>query len=65
MNNMTGKEIKQLRKKLKMTQEELAERLGVVRITIIRWEADSKKTSSRARRELARLANKNGMASNE
>jgi len=59
-NLMTGKEIKQLRKKLGMTQQELADRLGIVRITIIRWEADSKKPSSLARRELARLANKNG-----
>lgn len=58
---MTGKEIKRLRKELKMTQQQLADRLGVARITIIRWEANSKKPSSLAERELARLANKNGV----
>lgn len=58
---MTGKEIKTLRKKLKMTQQQLADKLGVARLTIIRWEANQKHPSNLAERELARLANKNGV----
>ena len=54
---MTGKEIKELRKKLKMTQQELADELGVARITVVRWEAEQKHPSRLAKRRLARVAN--------
>ena len=42
-----------------MTQQELADRLGVDRVTVARWETSTKHPSNLARRELARLANKN------
>lgn len=35
---MTGDDLKCKREKLKMTQEELAKRLKVQRLTILRWE---------------------------
>ncbi len=37
---MTGKELQAWRKKQGLTQEELALCLGVIRITITRWETD-------------------------
>jgi DNA-binding transcriptional regulator YiaG len=44
----TPKQIKQLRKKLDLTQKEFAERLGVHVVTIIRWEGGSFKPSKMA-----------------
>ena len=35
---MTSDELKQLRTRLGMTQEELGQRLGVARVTVARWE---------------------------
>lgn len=35
---MTGQELKEWRRKLGLSQEELAQCLGVIRITITRWE---------------------------
>ena len=35
---MTGKELRELRTRLRLTQEELGKRLGVARVTIARWE---------------------------
>ena len=57
---MTGQEIKALRKKLKMTQTELANALGVHRVTVAEWEGNRKKPSNLARRQLNRLEVKNG-----
>jgi DNA-binding transcriptional regulator YiaG len=37
---MTGRQIVALRKALKLTQEQLAEKLGTYRETVARWEAD-------------------------
>ena len=53
-------EIKELRKRLGMTQQELANAVGVDRVTIARWEAGQKKPSNLARRQLARLAKRKG-----
>ena len=53
-------EIKELRKKLNMTQQELANAVGVDRVTVARWEAGDKRPSNLARRQLARLANHKG-----
>ena len=53
---MEGKEIIELRKKLKMTQQELADAIGVDRVTVARWEASNKRPSNLAKRQLARLA---------
>ncbi|MCK5235890.1 MAG: helix-turn-helix domain-containing protein [Deltaproteobacteria bacterium] len=55
---MTADEIVGLRKKLKMTQQELANALGVDRVTVARWETGRGRPSNLARRQLARLANK-------
>jgi len=54
---MTGPEIKELRKKLKMTQQELADKLGVHRVTVAEWEAGHKRPSNLAKRQLGRLIN--------
>ncbi len=55
---MTGKEIKELRKKLGLTQTQLAARIKVDMLTISRWERGEYKPSNLARRQLARLAKK-------
>ena len=57
---MTDNEIKELRKRLNMTQQELANAVGVDRVTVARWEAGQKKPSNLARRQLARLAKRKG-----
>ena len=49
-------DIKKLRKKLKLSQEEMAGKLGVSSMTIRRWEANTNKPSRLALRQLARLA---------
>jgi len=51
-------DIKKLRKRLGMSQGELAEALGVERITVIRWESGDNKPSKLAQRQLARLERK-------
>ena len=57
---MTGIEIKELRKKLKMTQQQLANKLGVHRVTVAEWEAGRKRPSNLAKRQLNRLEVTNG-----
>ena len=57
---MTGLEIKELRKKLQMTQQQLADKLGVHRVTVAEWEANRKRPSNLARRQLNRLVATNG-----
>ncbi len=47
--------IKELRKQLKLTQEKLAQRLGVSAMTVRRWESGKNNPSSLALRELERL----------
>ena len=56
---MTGKDIKELRKKYKLTQQQLADKLGVHQVTVAEWEAGRKKPSNLAKRQLARLEGKN------
>ncbi len=58
IREMTGKEIKELRKKLNLTQQELADKVGVDRVTVARWENGSKHPSNLARRQLTRLERK-------
>ena len=55
---MKAEAIKGLRKKLKMTQQNLADKLGVHRITVVNWEKGEARPSPLARRGLARLAKK-------
>ena len=40
---MTGKELKEKRNKLNLTQEQLAKELGVTSNTVARWERDEMK----------------------
>lgn len=53
--------VKRLRAKLKMTKAELARAVGVVNITIDRWEHGTSKPSLLAQRNLDRLARKAGV----
>ncbi len=53
---MNGDGIKELRKRLNLTQQELANKIGVDRVTVARWETGQKKPSNLAKRQLARLA---------
>ena len=55
---LRGMEIKELRKKLKMTQQQLADELGVDIITVWRWEKGKIKPSRLAMRQLARMERK-------
>lgn len=56
---MNGTEIKELRRSLKLTQQEFADKIGVDRVTVARWETNNKRPSKLAKRQLARLANNN------
>ena len=55
---MTAKEIIELRKLLKMTQQELADAIGVDRVTVARWEGQSARPSRLAKQQLQRLVRK-------
>ncbi len=55
---MNNKEILELRKKLKLTQHELADKLKVEAITVSRWERGQCRPSQQAQRQLNRLARK-------
>ena len=55
---MDNKEILKLRKKLGLTQKELAARVRVDAITVSRWELEKQKPSQQAQRQLNRLARK-------
>lgn len=51
-------EIKELRKALKLTQEEMAQKLGVAAFTVRRWEKGEAKPSQLALRQIGRLERK-------
>ena len=55
---MEAKDIKKLRKKLKMTQTEFADKLGVAKLTVFNWEHGLFKPSQLALRQLHRLERK-------
>ena len=55
---MNKTEIKALRKRLGLTQKELAARVKVDAITVSRWERGEQRPSQQACRQLSRLANK-------
>ncbi len=52
---MDAKMIGRFRKSLKLTQHEFAQRLGVSRAAVAKWEAGVYKPSSLAKREIERL----------
>ncbi len=43
LTNMTGKELKETRTSLQLTQEELGKRLGVRKNTVWRWENEQRR----------------------
>ena len=53
---MTGDELKQLRTRLELTQEELGQRLGVARVTVARWEIGLRRIPELAVRLLQHVA---------
>ena len=53
---MKKDEIKTLRKRLGLTQKELAARVRVDAITVSRWERGEQRPSEQAERQLARLS---------
>ena len=53
---MNAIEIKELRTRLNLTQEEFAVKLGVVGFTIRRWESSKARPSRLALKQLERLA---------
>jgi len=55
---MTADEIRELRKRLAMTQQQLSNRLGVSMSTVQKWEAGTAKPRGLSRRALDRLARK-------
>ena len=54
---MTGQEIKAIRQKIGITQEQLASILGVTKTTVGRYEIEAAKPSGDAEKKLAQLAN--------
>jgi len=52
---MDGKDVRELRETLGLTQKELAARVRVDAITVSRWERGEQKPSSQAIRQLTRL----------
>ena len=40
LRSMTGKEVRAIRQRLGLTQSELADKVGVARNTVTRWELD-------------------------
>ena len=59
-NHFNSQQIKDLRKALNISQSELARTLKVDVRTIMRWEKGENRPSSLARRQLSRLAKRNG-----
>jgi putative transcriptional regulator len=53
---MNGEKIKELRKSLRLTQEEFAHRLGVTLCTVNRWENNKSEPSRLALRQLEHFA---------
>ena len=56
---MNGRQIKELRKSLRLTQEEFAHRLGVTLCTVNRWENNKSVPSRLALRQLENFAIEN------
>lgn len=55
-------DIKDLRKRLKMSQQELADKLGVAKDTVSRWERGEQRASHMAQHQLQRLHRKGNNA---
>lgn len=55
MGNLTGKKIRQLRRKLGMTQPQFAALVGVTKMTIINWEQERRKPTQLAQKRLQQV----------
>ena len=53
---MPGDELKQLRTRLGLTQDELGQRLGVARVTVARWEIGLRRVPELAARLMQHVA---------
>jgi transcriptional regulator with XRE-family HTH domain len=53
---MIGDELKQLRTRLGLTQDELGQRLGVARVTVARWEIGLRRVPELAARLVQHIA---------
>ena len=53
---MDGKDVKEIRLSLELTQEEFARRLGVTLCTVNRWENNKVSPSRLAKKQLQRVA---------
>jgi transcriptional regulator with XRE-family HTH domain len=53
---MTSKELKDLRTRLGLTQNELGKRLGIARVTVARWEIGLRKVPELAARLVQHVA---------
>lgn len=58
---MTGDELRQQRKAMGLTQQALANELGVDRRTVIRWEHGERKISTMVEKSFKRLRNDTGV----
>lgn len=56
MRLMDGKDVKEIRLSLELTQEEFARRLGVTLCTVNRWENNKVSPSRLAKKQLQRVA---------
>ena len=65
MSDSTGTSIRELRRNLRMTQEEFAHTLGITVATVNRWENGHAKPSKLARRAIERLVQYRQAASSE
>lgn len=52
---MTAREVRKLRDRLDMTQEEFARKLDVAHLTIVRWENKMAKPSRKSTKKLTNL----------
>lgn len=61
LRNMTGEEVRAIRKRLGLTQQELADKVGVARASVARWEIGAmgiRESAARLLRMLAKQAPK-------
>ena len=59
-DKLDGHDIKDLRKRLNLTQKQMADKVGVAEFTILRWEKGISRPSQLAQRRLQRLHKKVG-----
>jgi len=58
---MTGQQIKELRKQLNLSQKDFAEKIGVKRLTIARWESGERTPDEINQKRLLQIGKENGL----